>query len=107
MTDRCENRVTRLLRTDADGTEHRQCVECGEQSVWPDGLDAEHGKFVLLGGVLAGVNFGNRFFTPNIGGDPTRLADGRVAYEVLGYADTVAEAQMKLYGRVYNGEEVP
>jgi hypothetical protein len=63
----------------------------------------DHDKeLILLQGTIAS-NFGNRFFTTNVKGkDQTRLDTGEVAYTVLGYANTVAEAQMKLYGRVYN-----
>lgn len=52
-------------------------------------------KFVLLEGLEAG----NRFFTGFRPGDePTKLYDGTVAYRVLDYADSIAEAQTKLYG---------
>lgn len=46
-----------------------------------------------------------RFFTTlsdEPGDDQTRLNDGTVAYTVLGYAATTAEAQMALYGRVFD-----
>ena len=56
--------------------------------------------FVILQGVLA-VNIFDRFFTTNHE-NPETMADGTVAYKVIGYADSVAEAQMKLYGRVIN-----
>lgn len=36
--------------------------------------------------------------------DPTILANGTVAYKVLGYANSIAEAQTKLYGRSYTKE---
>ena len=52
--------------------------------------------------LLEGIKRLNRFFsgyTP--GEDPARLSDGTVAYRVLGYADSVEEAQMKLYGRTF------
>ncbi len=43
----------------------------------------------------------NRFFTTwkDDGHDYTKLADGTVAYEIIGYADTVENAQRILYGR--------
>ena len=55
-------------------------------------------KFVLL----RSIKYGNRFFTthdPN--DDPTLLGTGEVAYDILGYASTVEEAQISLYGRAY------
>ncbi len=58
-------------------------------------------KFVLL----EGIEQGNRFFSPyERGKDPTKLEDGTVAYIVLGYADTIAEAQRKLYGHIFTKE---
>ena len=42
--------------------------------------------------VLRGIKHGNVFWTTNDERDPTLLADGTVAYEVLGYADTEADA---------------
>lgn len=48
--------------------------------------------------ILEGIEKGNRFFSFNTD-DPTKLYDGTVAYEVIGYANTVKEAQIKLYGR--------
>lgn len=55
-------------------------------------------KYILLRGLVEG----NCFFSTNVAGDdPTRLHDGTLAYEVLGYADTVKEAQIALYGRSY------
>lgn len=53
-------------------------------------------KFVIL----RGIEKGNRFFTTNVPGiDPTKLKDGTVAYTV----DSVEEAQVFLFGRVYKG----
>jgi hypothetical protein len=44
--------------------------------------------------VLEGLEHGNQFFTGHTEGkDPTKLFDGTVAYKVLGYTDTVEEAQ--------------
>lgn len=58
-------------------------------------------EFVLLKGVTS-KNIGDRFFSSFKKGDePTKSATGETWYEVLGYADTVEEAQMKLYGRIY------
>lgn len=44
--------------------------------------------------ILRGIKEGNRFFSCNDGSDPTKLTDGTVAYTILGYADTVEEAQI-------------
>ncbi len=55
-------------------------------------------KYVLL----EGIEHGNRFcslYTEGV--DPTLSANGEVWYVILGYADSVEEAQMKLYGKVY------
>ncbi len=55
-------------------------------------------KFVILQGIAEG----NRFFTDFVEGhDYTRLEDGTVAYRIIGYAETIAEAQTKLYGRPF------
>jgi hypothetical protein len=54
-------------------------------------------KYVLL----RGIEWRNKFFCFNLSDDPTKLYNGEIAYEVLGYADTVAEAQVKLYGRSF------
>ena len=52
--------------------------------------------------VLLRSENGSRFFTFNKEGvDPTVLYDGTPAYEVIGYAETVEEAQVKLYGKAY------
>lgn len=50
--------------------------------------------------ILRGIERGNRFFTTNHI-RPERIWNGEVAYEILGYADTVGEAQKKLYDRTY------
>ena len=47
--------------------------------------------------VLKGIKEGNKFFTSHDGTDPTKLANGEVAYEVLGFANTVEEAQKILW----------
>lgn len=58
------------------------------------------GKFVILRGVLE-ENFLDKFFSSYTPGeDPTKMTDGTVAYRVVGFADTVEEAQIALYGRV-------
>lgn len=55
-------------------------------------------KYVLL----EGIEHGNRFFSLYTEGeDPTLSANGEVWYVILGYAGSVEEAQMKLYGKVY------
>jgi hypothetical protein len=55
---------------------------------------AKFAKFALFCGVIPGVNKGQRFFSTNHPEkDQTKLLDGTVAYEIIGYADTVKEAQ--------------
>jgi len=49
--------------------------------------------------ILEGIEHHNRFFTMYSGGDPTKSDTGGTWYKILGYADTVSEAQIKLYGR--------
>ena len=62
-------------------------------------VDATDKKFVLLEGFAVR----NRFFTINDPNEPfeekRKLKNGDVVYSVLGFADTVKEAQIKLYGR--------
>ena len=56
-------------------------------------------KFILLQGIAEG----NRFFTSYVEGqDHTKLEDGTVAYHIIGHAETVAEAQTKLYGYCFH-----
>jgi hypothetical protein len=45
--------------------------------------------------ILYGIGVGNTFITYN-GDDVTKLKDGTVAYKVIGYADTVWDAQVLL-----------
>ena len=53
-------------------------------------------KFALFQGVLE-ENFGQKFFSTNHPEqNQTQLDDRRVAYRILGYADTIEEAQEKL-----------
>jgi hypothetical protein len=53
-------------------------------------------KFILL----RGIERGNIFFSANNPNrDQTKLIDGTVAYEIIGYANSTKEAQTKLYGR--------
>lgn len=55
-------------------------------------------KFVLL----KGLDFNNKFFTTfNKDENPTLLSTGEVAYEILGYAASIEEAQIALYGRSF------
>jgi len=52
---------------------------------------------------LEGIEEGNRFYTMNSNKpEPEKLADGTVAYRVLGYADTDEEARKILYGPEHN-----
>jgi hypothetical protein len=49
-----------------------------------------------------GLEQGNRFFSTNQPNeDMTKTADGKVSYKILGYANTVGEAQMILYGKEF------
>ena len=51
--------------------------------------------------IFQGIDEGNRFFSTNCPDtDQTRLDSGEVAYIILGYANTIAEAQQYLYGKV-------
>lgn len=57
-------------------------------------MDTNSKKYILL----RGLQWGNRFFTNYTPGwDHTKLNNGTVAYEIIGYADTVEEAQRSLY----------
>jgi len=58
--------------------------------------------------IVEGLIAGNRFFSTNIRGyDERLLANGKVAYRILGYADTSAEAQLKLYGETFPLDDTP
>ena len=48
--------------------------------------------------ILEGLEHGNRFFSLNSEKDPTLSETGEVWYRIIGYADTIAEAQTKLFG---------
>lgn len=54
-------------------------------------------KFVVLEGIKEGNTFWSSFVQ---GEDPTKLTDNTIAYRVLGYCETSAEAQIFLYGEV-------
>jgi len=64
-------------------------------------LNWNNAKYVIY----RGLEVGNRFFSLNNKKEPeeekVKLLDGTVAYKILGYANTVAEAQIKLYGRSF------
>ncbi len=62
-------------------------------------LNTAYSKFV----VLQGIEHGNRFFTDYHGNaeDVVRLTDGTIAYKILGFANTVEEAQVFLYGKTF------
>lgn len=55
--------------------------------------------------ILEGIEEGNRFYSMSRQDDTmdslTRLGDGTVAYRVLGFADTIKEVEMFLFGRIY------
>lgn len=55
-------------------------------------------KFVLLETIKYHTKF---FSTYTEGEDPATLWNGTIAYIVLGYADSIEEAQTKLYGRSF------
>lgn len=54
-------------------------------------------KYVLL----RGIEEGNTFCSMNTERDPTTSATGEKWYEIIGYADSIEEAQTKLYGRSF------
>ena len=61
-------------------------------------FDIQKKKFVLL----EGIETDNKFFSLNTPErDPRCSANGELWYNIIGYADTVEEAQIKLYGRVF------
>ena len=52
--------------------------------------------------LLESIKYGNRFMSKHTeGSDPTKSAAGETWYRVLGYANTVEEAQIKLYGKSF------
>ena len=59
-------------------------------------------KFVLL----QGIKHGNKFFTTNDNNeskeDKVKMNDGTKAYNIIGYADSVQEAQIALYGKSFD-----
>lgn len=61
-------------------------------------------KYVLLQGIIA-ENYGQRFFTMTDNRDPEIMENGVRAYETIGHADTIKEAQIKLYGRSYTDRD--
>ena len=59
-------------------------------------------KWIILEGVIE-ENMFRRFFTtytPFDDKDPTKGNTGKTWYKIIGYTNTVAEAQIKLFGRV-------
>ena len=74
--------------------------EALEKSVATTSEPTEDSKNVIL----RGIREGNRFFTSyskTRGDQPTKLLDGTIAYQVLGYTETSEAAQLYLFGRVY------
>ena len=51
--------------------------------------------------LLEGLREHNRFFSLNIGGDPRISNHGELWYRIIGYAETIPEAQAKLYGKAF------
>lgn len=81
-----------LLDTDPDIIRRLEDDFLSWTAVREIAMGVDRPAFVLLEG-----RHGNQFFTTYVPGeDPTTLYDGTVAYKVLGYAHTVAEAQQKL-----------
>lgn len=72
-------------------------------SAWVEPCEepTEETEYVLLKGVVP-ENMGCRFFSQYKKGqkDPRRSATGEVWYGLIGYAKTVEEAQIRLYGKV-------
>lgn len=54
-------------------------------------------KYILL----EGLEHGFRFIITNEGEDPRYLADGKQGFRIIGYAESVRAAQIKLYGKSY------
>lgn len=81
------------LVPDVDGEGSKIYVEC--QCVLNLTAQNKDKQFVLL----ETIGLGSRFFTTNGRVDPTKGEDGETWYRVVGYADTVEEAQSKLYGK--------
>jgi hypothetical protein len=64
-------------------------------------MDENKKKLILLQGVTE-ENWYCSFMTTNDPSkDQTKGHTGEVWYKVIGYADTVEEGQLKLYGRTY------
>jgi hypothetical protein len=61
-----------------------------------------HKKYVLMQGITDD-NWLCRFYTLNTPEkDQTRGYTGEVWYQIIGYADSIEDAQMQLYGRTYS-----
>ena len=72
----------------------------------PECHQRDSGKFVILRGTME-ENFWDTFFTTSTPGtDETKLANGARAYRVLGYADTIAEAQRFIFGYTFSRHKV-
>jgi len=112
IANQMKNR-TKIILHDASNEECRHC-ESTNSTLASAASDRERKKFSMCYFcqhdyytvipefvILEGIEEKNRFFTTNTAEDPTRLNNGIVAYEVVGYADTVEEAQIELYGRSF------
>jgi len=52
--------------------------------------------------IFQGILYGNRFFSSlDHPEEDARLHDGTVAYRILGYANSIGEAQLKIDGRTW------
>jgi hypothetical protein len=84
------------MRTNFIEAIQKSLVECGQLRILDDEVKTPKNNFVLL----QSIKTNDRFFTSYKEGDePTKSAGGEIWYTVLGYAETVEEAQKKLYGR--------
>lgn len=68
-----------------------------------DTTKAKSPKFVIL----RGIKHGNTCFCLNSETDPRYSATGELWYDIIGYADTVEEAQIKIYGRAFPLSDKP
>ena len=97
--DRCPNCRTEIepYRSE-DSDQNSKCYK--DTDAGKKELEMPHNpkpKFVIL----IGFQLFNSFFCVNSKNeDPRFSADGKLWYRIIGYAETVEEAQKKLYGRI-------
>ena len=54
--------------------------------------------------ILQSLKYGNYFITSNCDKseeEKCKLSNGKTAYKIIDYADTIKEAQIKIYGRSF------